>query len=177
MECSNQKSVKQIQIYFRFFKVTTLYLDDSFAHYWHSLNQLHLECFSNSLGSSHICWEFVDCFSFTLRSNSSQPPQLGWGQLIVVVRSSDAALHHSPSWSNSQYPAWRCVLGHCPVEKQMIVPSSNQIVLVTCRCYCECSEMLMLPVPTVQQYLTCNLTIPQQLPNPQVKEWNKNIYI
>ena len=49
--CSNQKSVKQIQIYlyFRFFKVANLCLDDSFAHTWHSLNQLHLECFSNSL--------------------------------------------------------------------------------------------------------------------------------
>ena len=33
----------------RFFKVPTLCLDDSFAHSWHSLNLLHLECFSNSL--------------------------------------------------------------------------------------------------------------------------------
>ena len=40
--------------------------------------------------------------------------------------SSDAALHHSP-WSNSPYSAWRCVLGHCPVEEQIIVPlSANQ---------------------------------------------------
>ena len=40
--CSNQKSVKQFKIYFmRFFKVATLCLDDSFAHSWHSLNQLH----------------------------------------------------------------------------------------------------------------------------------------
>ena len=39
--CSNQKSVKQIKIYLRFFKVATLCLDDSFAHSWHSLNQLH----------------------------------------------------------------------------------------------------------------------------------------
>ena len=28
---------------FRFFKVATLCLDDSFANCWHSLNQLHLE--------------------------------------------------------------------------------------------------------------------------------------
>ena len=47
--CSNQKSVKQINMYLRFFKVATLCLDDSIAHSWHSLNQLHLECFSNSL--------------------------------------------------------------------------------------------------------------------------------
>ena len=33
----------------RLFKVATLCLDDSFAHYWHSLNQLHLKCFSDSL--------------------------------------------------------------------------------------------------------------------------------
>ena len=46
---SNQKSVKEIKIDLRFFKIATLCLDDNFAHSWHSLNQLHLECFSNSL--------------------------------------------------------------------------------------------------------------------------------
>jgi hypothetical protein len=52
MESCNQKSVKQIkiysQIYLRFFKVATL-CPDSFSPSWHSLNQLHLECFSNRL--------------------------------------------------------------------------------------------------------------------------------
>jgi hypothetical protein len=39
--CSNQKSgSKQIKIYFRFFKVATRCLDDSFAHSWHYLNYL-----------------------------------------------------------------------------------------------------------------------------------------
>ena len=53
---------------------------------------------------------------------------LNWVEVIVEARSSDAALHHSPSWSNSPYTAWRCVLGHCPVEKQMIAPlSANQM--------------------------------------------------
>ena len=42
----------------------------------------------------------------------------------MEAKSPDAELHHSPSWSNSPYTAWRCVLGHCPVEKQMIVPLS-----------------------------------------------------
>jgi hypothetical protein len=28
-------------LYLRFFKVATLCLDESFAHSWHSLNQLH----------------------------------------------------------------------------------------------------------------------------------------
>ena len=50
--CGNQKSVKQIQIYFRLFKVATLCLDDSFAHSWHFLNQLHLE-FPHMLST---CW-------------------------------------------------------------------------------------------------------------------------
>ena len=41
MESCKQKSVKQIRIYLKFVKVATLCLDDSFAHSWHSLNQLH----------------------------------------------------------------------------------------------------------------------------------------
>ena len=40
---------KQFILYLRFFKVATLCLDDSFEPSWHALNQLHLECFSNSL--------------------------------------------------------------------------------------------------------------------------------
>jgi hypothetical protein len=56
------------------------------------------------------------------------PNHLNWVVVIVEARSSDAALHPSPSWSNSPYTAWRCVLGHCPVEKQMIVQlSANQM--------------------------------------------------
>ena len=48
--CSNQKSnTSKYILYLRFFKVATLCLDDNFAYSWHSLNQLHLECFSNSL--------------------------------------------------------------------------------------------------------------------------------
>uniref|UniRef100_A0A8C7N9K6 Copper-transporting ATPase 2 n=1 Tax=Oncorhynchus kisutch TaxID=8019 RepID=A0A8C7N9K6_ONCKI len=44
--------VKQIKIYFIFFKVATLCLDGSFSHSRHSLNQLHEECFSNSASAS-----------------------------------------------------------------------------------------------------------------------------
>ena len=44
MSVLNQKYI----LHLRFLKVATLCLD-SFAHSWHSLNQLHLECFSNSL--------------------------------------------------------------------------------------------------------------------------------
>jgi hypothetical protein len=71
--CSNLKRVKQ-QIYFRFFKVATLCLDDSFAYSWHSLNQFQLECFSNSLEGFPT---LVGCFSFTLQSNSSQTITIG----------------------------------------------------------------------------------------------------
>ena len=49
--CSNQKVLNKSKysLDFRFFKVDTLCLYDSFAQTWHSLNQLHEECFSNSL--------------------------------------------------------------------------------------------------------------------------------
>ena len=62
--------------------------------------------FQQSWRSSHICWALLGCFSFALRSNSSQ---LGWGRVIVEARSSYAELHHSTFWSNSPYTAWRCV--------------------------------------------------------------------
>ena len=35
---------------FEILQIATLCLDDTFAHSWHSLNQFHLECFSNRLG-------------------------------------------------------------------------------------------------------------------------------
>ena len=64
------------------------------------------------------CWLLFLHFAVQLIPN-----YLNWVEVKVIVeaRSSDAALHHTP-WSNSHYTAWRCVLGHCPVEKQMILP-------------------------------------------------------
>ena len=124
--CSNQESVKQIQIYLRFEILQS-------SHPWWQLCT-HLAfsqsaswgmLFQQSWRSSHICWALVGCFSFTLRSNSFKTISIGLSWVIVEVRSSDAALHHSPSWSNSPYTAWRCVLGHCPIEKQLIVPLST----------------------------------------------------
>jgi hypothetical protein len=60
----------------------------------------------------------------------------------VEAKTSDAALHHS-HWSNSPYTAWRCVLGHCPVEKQITFPlSPNQIgwrIVAEC-----CGSMLVV---------------------------------
>jgi hypothetical protein len=72
-----------------------------------------------------------------LTTNHPKPSQMGWGRLIVEARSSDAALmQHSPS---RPYTAWRCVLGHCPVEKQMIVPlrtnqMQNAVVAILVNC-------------------------------------------
>ena len=102
-------------LYLRFFKVATLCLDDSFAHSWHSLNQLHLECFSNSLEgvptyAEHLLMSFPSLCSPT----HPKPSQLGRGLVIVEVRSSDAALHHSPSWSNRLTQPGG-MLGHCPI--------------------------------------------------------------
>ena len=60
-------------LYLRFFKVATLYLDDRFAHSWHSLNQLHLECFSNSLEGvptyAEHCWQVFLRFAVQLIPN------------------------------------------------------------------------------------------------------------
>jgi hypothetical protein len=49
-------------------------------------------------------------FSSLCGPTHSKLSQLGGGWVIVEARSSDAALHHSPSWSNIPYAAWRCVV-------------------------------------------------------------------
>ena len=73
--CSNQKSVKQIKIYFRFFKGATLCLDDSFAHTWHYLNQLHLE--SNSLeGVCTYAEQLLSAFPSLCGPTHPKPSQL-----------------------------------------------------------------------------------------------------
>ena len=93
-------------LYLTFFKVATLCLDDSFAHSWYSLNQLHEECFSNSLEGVLTCAEhLLAAFPSLHGPTHPKPSQLGWGWVIVEARSSDAALHHSP-WSNSLKQPW-----------------------------------------------------------------------
>ena len=100
----------KIMFDFRFFKVATLCLDDNFAYSWHSLNRIHLECFSNSLeGVLTYLEHLLAAFPSLCGSTHPKPSQLVWGQVIVEARSSDAALHHSHSWSNSPYTVWRCV--------------------------------------------------------------------
>ena len=77
---SNQKSVKQIKIYFTFeiLQIATLCLDDSFANSWHSLIQLHLECFSNTLEGGPTYAEHLLAAFPSLRSlTHPKPSQLG----------------------------------------------------------------------------------------------------
>uniref|UniRef100_A0A673YQ53 Inverted formin 2 n=1 Tax=Salmo trutta TaxID=8032 RepID=A0A673YQ53_SALTR len=59
-------------------KAKTLCLDDSFAHSWHSLNQLHLECFSNSLeGVPTYAEHLLAAFSSLCAPTHPKPSQLG----------------------------------------------------------------------------------------------------
>jgi hypothetical protein len=79
-------------LYLKFFIVTTLCLDDSFVHSWHSLNQLQ-ECFSNSLeGVPTFAENILASFLSLCSPTHAKPSQLGGGLVIVEARSSDAAL-------------------------------------------------------------------------------------
>jgi hypothetical protein len=76
---------------------------------WHSLKQLHLECFSNSLaGVPTHAEHLLAAFPSLCGPTHPKPSQLGWGRVTVEARSSNAALHHSLSWSNCTNTAWRC---------------------------------------------------------------------
>ena len=89
---------------------------------WHSLNQLHLEYFSNNLeGVPTYVEHMLAAFPSLCNPTHPKPSQLGWGRGTVEARSSDAALHHSPSWSNSPVGSLSCC-------NQIIVSlSANQI--------------------------------------------------
>ena len=66
---SNKKSVKQI-------KVATFY-HDSFAHSQHSLNQLHLESFSNCLRVLTYAEHLLATFPSLCGPTHPKPSQLG----------------------------------------------------------------------------------------------------
>jgi hypothetical protein len=62
-------------------------------HTWHSLNQLHLEFFSNSLeGVPTYAEHLLAAFPSLCGPTHPKPSQLGWGRVIVEVKSSDASL-------------------------------------------------------------------------------------
>jgi hypothetical protein len=72
--CSNQKSVQQIKIYL----IATLCLYDSFAHSWHSLNQLHLEYFFYSLeGVPTYAEHLLAAYPSLCGTTHPKPSQLG----------------------------------------------------------------------------------------------------
>ena len=78
--CSNQKRAKQIKIYsiFEILQIATLCLDDSFAFSWHSLNELHLECFSNSLeGVPTYAEHLLAAFPSLCGPSHPKPSQFG----------------------------------------------------------------------------------------------------
>ncbi|XP_052313566.1 uncharacterized protein LOC118390860 isoform X2 [Oncorhynchus keta] len=71
--------------------------------------RLHLECFSSIIeGVPTYAEHLLAAFPSLCGPTHSITSQLAC-RVIVEARSSDAALHHSPSWSNSTYTAWRCV--------------------------------------------------------------------
>lgn len=77
----------------------------------------HLEWFSYSLeGAPRGVEHLLAHFPFTPRSNSSQTISIGFRSSNCGGQVTDAALHHSLSWSNSPHIVWRCVWGDCPVN-------------------------------------------------------------
>src|SRR4029434_2011268 len=98
MELCGKQKKKEWVLYSRFFKVATFCFDDSFAHSWHSLKQLHevvtwngfptvLEEFPDVLST---CW--LLCLHSAVQFIPPRPSQLGLGWVIVEARSSDPAL-------------------------------------------------------------------------------------
>jgi hypothetical protein len=60
------------------FFVATLCLDDSFAYYWHSFNQLHLEYISNGLeGVPTYAEHLLAAFPSLCGPTPPKPSQLG----------------------------------------------------------------------------------------------------
>ena len=107
----------RVFLYFTIFYNVDESLDDSFAHSWYSLNQLHLECFSNSLEAVPTYAEhLLAAFSSLWSPTHPRPSHLGWGWVIVEARSSDAAFHHSLLGQIALTQPGG-VLGLCPVEK------------------------------------------------------------
>ena len=74
-----KKSVTfKIYVILEILQIATLCLHDSFAHSWHSLNQLHLECFSNSLeGVPTHAEHSLTAFPSVCGPTHPKPSQLG----------------------------------------------------------------------------------------------------
>ena len=118
--CSNQI---KIHVIFEILHIATLCLDGSFAHAWHSLNQLHLECFSNSHeGVPTYAEHLLDAFPSLCGPTHPKPSQFSWGRGNVEARSSDALTLLLGKIALTQ-PG--CVLGHCPLLPNRAILSQH----------------------------------------------------
>jgi hypothetical protein len=125
--CSNQKSVKQNQDIVEILQIATLCLDDNFAHSWHSLNQLQLEYFSNSLeGVSTNAEHLLVAFSSLGHLNLVEVGGL-WRPGLLMQHSITLLLGKVALTQPGG------VLDHCPVEKLLIVPISPNQMVYRCR--------------------------------------------
>lgn len=131
-------------------------------HAWWPVFWVLLHSLSHFL-CSHNVQKFGQTFSFTCWAASpslspahSKPSQLCLCRVAVEARSCDAALHHSPSRSNSSYRAWRCVWVPCPAEKQMMAPL-NQVWMACC---CRMDVVAMLVSPLTHRHTSSSCMLP-----------------
>ena len=99
----------------------------------------HLKWFSSSLeGVLCSAEHLVAALPSLCVPTHPKPSQLGLGWVILEASPSDTALHHSPSWSDSHYKAWRCVLVLCPVGRTNDGPTKCKTDGMECRCRMLC---------------------------------------
>ena len=98
--CSIQKRVKHIKIYLylRFFEVATLNLDDSFAHSWLSLNQLHEVVTWNAFQLTGVPWSKL-FWGISILLNAFEPISCVVSRTLKVS-SSAVSKKHQALWSN-----------------------------------------------------------------------------
>ena len=107
-----------------------------------------MQCFSSSLeGVSTYAEHLLAAFPSLCGPTHSKPSQLGWGQVIVQARSSDAALHPSSYWSNSPSAAWKYVralscwiTNDCPTKRKTRwdgVSRQNAVLAMLTKCQCQ----------------------------------------
>uniref|UniRef100_A0A673W8P0 Uncharacterized protein n=1 Tax=Salmo trutta TaxID=8032 RepID=A0A673W8P0_SALTR len=122
------------KIYFSLFKVAILCLDDNFAHCWHSLNQLHLECFPTVLKEfPHMLstwWLLFIHSAVQLISN-----HLNWVELRGLWRPGHM-MQHSITLLLGQIALTQPggVLGHCLVDKTNYSPTKRKPDGMAYRC-------------------------------------------
>lgn len=107
--------------------------------------------FQRSWMSSCLCWALIVCFSFTLRSNSSQTISTGLGRVIVEARASDTTLLHARSWLKSPHITWRSVSPNLVMFNSH--PSDSSPLLSSIFLWCTCT------LPTASFWTAANATL------------------